>query len=273
MEAARVAALRSYGVLNHSPAPKLAELCAAAASALDAAVACISFIDADRHWTKASTGSDPMNFPRYLSFCHHTIHEPSGTLVVPDMVADARFSAHPSVYAGPRYRFYAGASVVDPGEYRIGALCVLDTQPRHLDSGGLDTLRRLSQQVMDALLAGEALGSSPEAGRDPDAPPVQGWLGVRTERAVDPHGVGRHGLLLLSVAQPSPAERAGLEVGDVLVAIGDHPTLASGDIAHALSNRVEGDALPVHVWRAGRAVQRTIHIEAMPEGRRTRRKL
>lgn len=268
-----MAALHSYGVLNHQPAPRLAELCAAAASALDVPVSCISFIDADRHWTKASTASDLKDFPRYLSFCHHTIHEPSGTLVVPDMAADARFSAHPSVYASPRYRFYAGVSITDPGEYRIGAVCVLDTQPRRLDDSGLDTLRRLSQQVMDALTAGEASGGSSEVGRDPDAPPVQGWLGVRTERAVDPHGVGRHGLLLLSVAQPSPAERAGLEVGDVLVAIGNHPTLASGDIAYALSNRMAGDAVPVHVWRAGRTVQRTIHIEAMPEGRRTRRKL
>lgn len=277
MEAARVAAVRSYGVLNHDPDERLDQVCREAAAAWAVPVACVNFIDADRHWTKACVGAATADYPRFLSFCHHTISEPNGTLVVSDLGADVRFSAHPLVISEPRYRFYAGASVVDAGGYRVGTVCVLDTATNRTRAEGLATLQRLSFTVAKVLASGPIVDLPANAGPDADGTNgpllVQGWLGVRTEHAAGAPGNDRCGLLLLSVAYSSPAERAGLEVGDVLVSIANRPILALTDISHALSNRLSGEALPVQVWRSGRALQRTIHIEAMPAGRRTRRKL
>ena len=86
IEAARVAALHSYGLPNGCSDPRFDALCRAAATALDVPVALISFIDADQQWVKARIGSDVQVMPRYLSFCHHTLHEASGVLVVPNML-------------------------------------------------------------------------------------------------------------------------------------------------------------------------------------------
>jgi hypothetical protein len=41
-------------------------------------VAAISLIDRDRQWFKASVGVDVPQTPREVSFCAHTILEPSG---------------------------------------------------------------------------------------------------------------------------------------------------------------------------------------------------
>lgn len=277
VEAARVAALHSYNVLDGSSDPRLDVLCQAAATALDAPIALISFIDAHQQWTKARVGSDLQATPRYLSFCHYTIHEASGALVVSDMLADPRFSMHPSVHGRPHYRSYAGVSIEDPGEYRIGTVSVLDRAPRQFDTNGIEILRRLSANVMDVLIAGATPSSGfaeePETyDPAPQATFVRSWLGVRTEPAAQPRGTGRGGLVLVSVARASPAERAGLAVGDVLVAIADHPTLDAHDIAVALSDRKVGDVVPVQIWRAGQTLQRSVQVEAMPHARRTRRR-
>ena len=272
-----MAALRSYDLLNARSDPRLDALCRAAAAALDIPVAFISFIDARQQWIKARVGSDLETLPRYLSFCHYTIHEKSGVLVVPDMLADPRFSVHPSVQDGPRHRFYAGASIVDPGEYRIGTVSVLDNTPRQFDMDGVEVLQWLSAHVMDVVKTGatasNGFAEEPEAfGPAPQPVSIRSWLGVRTEQTVYPTGAGQSGLILLSVARASPAERAGLAVGDVLVAIANHPTLESRDIKLALSDRQVGEVVPVQIWRAGQALQRSIQVEAMPRARRTQRR-
>lgn len=272
-----MAALRSYDLLDTRSDPRLDALCRAAAAALDVPVALISFIDAHQQWIKARVGSELQALPRHLSFCHHTIHEKSGVLVIPDTLADPRFSVHPSVQGGPRYRFYAGVSIIDPGEYRIGTVSVLDSTPRQFDMNGIEVLQWLAAHVTDVLKAGttasDGVLEEPDTS-DPAPQPVstRSWLGVRTERTSHTPPAGRHGLLLLSVARASPAERAGLAVGDVLVAIANRPTLESHDIRLALSDRKVGDVVPVKIWRDGQALQRSIQVEAMPRARQTRRR-
>lgn len=277
VEAARVAALCSYDLLDNRPEPRLDALCRAAATALEVPVALISVIDANQQWIKARVGSDLRQVPRHLSFCHYTIHEASGVLVVPDTLADPRFSVHPLVQDGPRYRFYAGVSIVDPGEYRIGTVSVLDSAPRHFDMAGVEVLQWLSAHAMDVLLANtpalKGFVEEPEVfGPAPQPASIRSWLGVRTERTGHRPDTGRSGLVVLSVARASPAERAGLAVGDVLVAIADHPTLEPRDVKLALSDRQVGDVVPVQLLRAGQTLQRSIQVEAMPRARQTRRR-
>lgn len=54
----RLAALRSYGILDTQSEPEFDDIAHMAAQACDAPMAHINFIDADRQWIKAAVGHD-----------------------------------------------------------------------------------------------------------------------------------------------------------------------------------------------------------------------
>lgn len=284
MEAARVAAVESYGILDTPADPRFEAVARAAAFEAQAPIAMVSFIDHDRQWVKAGVGWDLREVPRHLSFCHHTIHEASGALAVPHTLADPRFSKHPLVRDAPHLRSYAGVSLVDRDEYRIGTLSVLSDRPGALDATHFAALQRLSEGVLDLLpdrgglrVDGTAAGPAPAGDGHANslaAPtPVQAWLGVRTQRMFIPYGAEPCGRLLLSVAQGSPAERAGLRAGDILLSIDGWPVPSARSITNLLAGRMPGEHVPVKVLREGLAASCEVVAEAMPLGRRTRQRM
>jgi signal transduction histidine kinase/DNA-binding NarL/FixJ family response regulator len=64
-------------------------------------------------------------------------------LVVPDSHADPRFSGKPG-----RFRFCAGAPLIDADGANLGALCVFDFQPRTISPQQTEWLYMLSRQVV-----------------------------------------------------------------------------------------------------------------------------
>jgi PAS domain S-box-containing protein len=146
-EAARLAALRSLEILDTAPEEAFDELTALAASICQAPVALISLIDEDRQWFKSRWGWALAATPREGSFCAHTLHEPD-LLIVPDATGDPRFADSPLVTTDPKVRFYAGAPLVTSDGHALGALCVMDYQPRSLSAEQAQALRTLGRQVM-----------------------------------------------------------------------------------------------------------------------------
>jgi PAS domain S-box-containing protein len=68
-------------------------------------------------------------------------------VVVPDLSADARYASHPLVSAAPWIRFYAGYALRD-GEGRcVGALCLMDREPRTLTTREVNLLRQTADLV------------------------------------------------------------------------------------------------------------------------------
>jgi serine protease Do len=59
------------------------------------------------------------------------------------------------------------------------------------------------------------------------------------------------GVLITSVIEDSPAEKAGLQAGDVIIRIGDQTVKDSGDLMEALQDRDADESLPVTVIRKG----------------------
>ncbi|GAA1224809.1 hypothetical protein GCM10009655_24610 [Rhodoglobus aureus] len=98
-------------------------------SAFHAQTALITVLGPDSQWNLAQSGPGLGKVPRHLSLCETTI-EFGNVLVIPDTLADSRFRDNPLVTAGPQIRFYAGFPIEAPSGERIGALCVIDTQPR-----------------------------------------------------------------------------------------------------------------------------------------------
>jgi GAF domain-containing protein len=63
---------------------------------------------------------------------------------VPDTLLDARFRDNPLVTGTPFVRFYAGFPLADGGGFRLGALCVMDHEPRLLRERELRALEELT---------------------------------------------------------------------------------------------------------------------------------
>lgn len=74
----------------------------------------------------------------------------------------------------------------------------------------------------------------------------------------------RRGALINSVAPESPAARAGIREGDVIVSIGGSPVADGHDLLRHLLRRAVGEALEVGFLRGGRAEMRTLTTGERP---------
>ncbi len=119
-ESARLSALRSYCVLETGREARFDDLTCLASTICETPVSLVSLVDTNQR----------------------------DLFVVPDANEDARFAKHPLVVDSPRVRFYAGAPLITPQDYRLGTLCVIDFVPRQLQPKQLDILRILGRQVM-----------------------------------------------------------------------------------------------------------------------------
>ncbi|WP_246777173.1 sensor histidine kinase [Microvirga sp. VF16] len=149
-ESERLAALRSYRVLDTPPEPEFDDLAQLATRVCQAPVALISLIENDRQWFKAEVGFGLRETPLDRSICVSTIRG-AGLTVIPDLTQDARFAADPLVAGRPHLRFYAGAVLETPYGVPLGTLCVLDYVARDLTDDQAFALKALTRQVMSQL--------------------------------------------------------------------------------------------------------------------------
>ena len=87
----------------------------------------------------------------------------------------------------------------------------------------------------------------------------RGYLGVRTQPVDVPESARKalkreqaHGLLVLWLEEGGPAEKGGLFVGDILVAISGQPIGDPDDLFSALNSDTVGKSIAVEVLRGGR---------------------
>jgi S1-C subfamily serine protease len=95
----------------------------------------------------------------------------------------------------------------------------------------------------------------------------RGYLGITSSPvALPPAAAAQHGqagaLLISGVEQGSPADRAGLLLGDVLLALGGAAVESPRDLAPALEAERIGDAVAVRLLRAGAPLEVTLTIGA-----------
>jgi excisionase family DNA binding protein len=142
-EYARLNALRATGLLDSEAEAVFDRLTWLATQVTECPVALLSLVTARRQWFKSRAGIALPQTPREDAFCSHTIAG-GGPLVVPDTLQDARFRDNPLVARAPHIRFYAGFPLIDGGGFRLGALCVMDYEPRRLRERELRALKELT---------------------------------------------------------------------------------------------------------------------------------
>jgi signal transduction histidine kinase len=150
LEQERLAALRSYDVLDTSPEPAFDELTLLARALCDVPIALVSLVDENRQWFKSCFGLETHETPRALAFCAHTIQRDT-PMIVPDARKDPRFADNPLVTESPNILFYAGFPLIDRDGAALGTLCVIDTKPRTLTEAQHNALGVLAHQVVAQL--------------------------------------------------------------------------------------------------------------------------
>lgn len=151
LEQDRLAALRSYHILDTLPEEEFDRLTRLASAICKMPMSLISLIDEERQWFKSSVGIDSTETSREDSFCRYTILGES-MLEVKDAAIDERFKDNPFVLSAPHVRYYAGYPLVEPGGHKLGSLCVLDVKPSELDQWQKEALKILAEEVVDRIV-------------------------------------------------------------------------------------------------------------------------
>ena len=149
-EPTRLAALRSYEILDTPPEPAFDRLAKLAAQICGAPYAAITFIDRERPFYKSKVGFTDGDAPGSLGFCHQAIRH-TDLFIVPDATQDDRFASNQMVTGAAQVRFYAGMPLMTEEGHALGTLCVLDRIPRQLTKEQGDALQVLGSELMTEL--------------------------------------------------------------------------------------------------------------------------
>ena len=154
-EMRRLAVLKSYRLIGSGRDPGYERLISLTSRMFKVPMAMISIIDLGRLYLLASRGMGELGeIPRKSSICAHAIVSKLDLLVIPDLSKDTRFQDEDIVTGDSHLRFYAAAPLTCPEGYRLGTLCILDTEPRPegLSLSQKQDLRELAGLVMDVMV-------------------------------------------------------------------------------------------------------------------------
>ncbi len=149
-EPSRLAALRSYEILDTPPEPAFDRLAKLAAQICGVPYAAITFVDSAREFFKAKIGFTDGEAPNTPGFCCQAIRQ-SDLFVVPDATKDEQFATNPLVTGAAQVHFYAGVPLMTTGGHALGTLCVFDSSSRQLTKEQGDALRVLGSEVVTEL--------------------------------------------------------------------------------------------------------------------------
>ena len=125
--------------------PSLDRITRLASYAFNAPVAFVSILGDVKQRFVSQIGLPAQETSIRASICAHAMTA-NGVLVVSDLMADPRFRNNPLVTDAPHLRFYAGAPLIAKNGVTIGALCIMDREPRdfpHIDQEQLSALAHL----------------------------------------------------------------------------------------------------------------------------------
>ncbi len=97
---------------------------------------------------------------------------------------------------------------------------------------------------------------------------VRGRIGVAitevTKEIADPLGLpNANGALVRSVAQDSPADQGGVQVGDIILEFGSRPIAKSSDLPRIVGGTKPGTEAKVKVWRKGKEQMLSVRVGEM----------
>ena len=148
---ARIEAVRATNLLDSDVMPSFDRLARLASHVLNAPVALVSLVAADRQFFVSCLGlpepwASSRESPLSHSFCQHAVASRE-----PLLVDDAR--EHELLRDNLAIRdmgviAYAGIPLIDSEGHALGTLCVIDSQPRHWTTHQVQLLRDIAASVV-----------------------------------------------------------------------------------------------------------------------------
>ncbi|MFC0242913.1 excisionase family DNA-binding protein [Rhodopseudomonas telluris] len=147
-EGQRLIALERTGLVDTAPEETFDRLTWLASRNLGMPISLMTLLTPDRQWFKSRQGLGMRETPRSWAFCNETILQ-RGVFSVENLAVDKRYASNPAVAGDPHFRFYAGAPVLDRNGFPLGSICVIDYEPRKLNSEQTQTLSALAALASD----------------------------------------------------------------------------------------------------------------------------
>jgi len=145
-ELARLESVKKSALFGSAPERNIDRVTQLAVRLLQVPIALVTIVGRDRQWSKSKVGMSITEVPRKQSFCNHTI-EYDDAIIVQNPLHDERFQNLDSVTGDENIRFYAGQPLCLPNGDKVGALCVLDRQPRTFSAADIRVLKGLAAMV------------------------------------------------------------------------------------------------------------------------------
>jgi GAF domain-containing protein len=150
-DSARLRALAPYLTLSSAPDAVLDELVRLTAKLFAVPIALVSLVEEGSGWFKANAGLPGVErVAHHESMCSVAILQEE-TTIYEDLHRQPCHLTDPSVAAALHLGFYAGHPLLTADGHAIGALCVIDRQPRTLSLPELQRLQALAGLVMKLL--------------------------------------------------------------------------------------------------------------------------
>ena len=147
----RLESLYSFSFLDDFQSQELDEIAELAANLCDVPMSCITFMDATKEWNVSQYGLFFEGLDRINSMSSYLIENRYDELVVQDARMDDRFEDYPLVNAPPFVIFFAGVPLITSEGYYLGALSIMDNEPRKLTPRELRHLKILANQIIRQL--------------------------------------------------------------------------------------------------------------------------
>lgn len=145
-EVQRLRVLESLAACDLVSIPELDRITRLAARHFRVPMAMVNLVDAELQWSKSVQGGERRTLPREHSFCSHTIlHDQP--FVINDARADTRFVGNPLVAMPQGLVFYAGYPIRSLAGYPLGALCLIDHEPREFGEADAQDLQDFAALV------------------------------------------------------------------------------------------------------------------------------
>lgn len=148
IERQRILELQTLNILDTETESIFDDITALASHICRTPMAFIGFVDDQRQWFKSAVGLPWKETPRSQAFYFPNYYSDS-LMIVEDIMQDPRFKDNVFCTQPPHARFFAAAPLRTERGYLLGALCVMDINPRRLSSSQKKALGVLAHQVMN----------------------------------------------------------------------------------------------------------------------------
>ena len=145
-----ISEFEKYGFHEPASNKKLDGFTALAAILLDAPMAAISIVDADKIWYISKYGIEKEYVSKEEGICIFN-GDTDKLFFVEDTMAVECLRNHPMVVGQTGIRFYAGVPLVNEGGKRLGSLCVMDHRPKPFTGEQRRLLELVAGLLMQAL--------------------------------------------------------------------------------------------------------------------------